>query len=125
MLSFLDDLMSIYIGSTKTLLILWEEMNQINPSITFTLQHTTIENENPGDRCECEAQNSVPFLDTSCSIKEGQIILDLYRKPTDRKTYLLPDSCHPHSNIENIPLSLAICITRVCTEPDTREQIYS
>jgi hypothetical protein len=102
MLRFLDDLMSIYIGSTKSLHILWKEMNQIHPSIKFTLQHTTIENKNQEDRCECEAQNFVPFLDTSCSIKEGQIILDLYRKPTDRNKYLLPDSCHPYSNIEYI-----------------------
>ena len=125
MLRFLDDLMSIYIGSTKSLHILWKEMNQIHPSIKFTLQHTTIENENQEDRCECEAQNYLPFLDTSSSIKEGQIILDLYRKPTDRNKYLLPDSFHSYSIIENIPLSLAIRITRICTEPYTREQRYS
>ena len=47
------------------------------------------------------------------------------RKPTDRNKYLLPDSCHPYSNTENIPLSLGIRITRICTEPHTREQRYS
>ena len=69
--------------------------------------------------------NSIPFLDTSCSLKNGRIILDLYRKPTDRNKYLLPDSCHPYSCIENIPLSLATRITRICTEPDTREMRFN
>ena len=59
------------------------------------------------------------------SIKEGKLILDLYRKPTDRNKYLLPDSCHALSNIENIPLSLAIRVLRNCTEEETREHRYS
>ena len=122
---FLDDLISIFIGSTKTLHKLWQKMNEIHPSVKFTMQHTTIQNENVDDRCDCDDASSVPYLDTSCSIKNGQIILDLYRKPTDRNRYLLPDSCHPYSNIENIPLSLAIRITRICSETDTREKRYS
>ena len=38
---------------------------------------------------------------------------------------MLPDSCHPYSNIENIPLSLAIRILRICSETHTRELRYS
>ena len=91
----------------------------------FTLQHTTPDSEKPEDHCECSNETSVPYLDTSCSIRDGKIILDLYRKPTDRNRYLLPDSCHPYSNIENIPLSLAIRITRICTEPETRDLRHS
>ena len=121
---FLDDLLSIYLGSTRSLHRLWDEMNQIHPSVKFTLQHTTPDNEKPEDRCQCDVLKAVPFLDTSVSIKQGKIILDLYRKPTDRNKYLLPDSCHPHSNIENIPLSLAIRITRICSEIETRDQRY-
>jgi hypothetical protein len=67
----------------------------------------------------------VPFLDTSCSLKKGRILLDLYRKPTDRNRYLLPDSCHPYSNIQNIPLSLAIRIVRICSEESARELRFS
>jgi len=84
------------------------------------MQHTTPENESEDDHCECEAVSSVPYLDTSCSIKQGHIIMDLYRKPTDRNGYLLPDSCH----IENIPLSLAIRITRICSETEARDARY-
>ena len=38
---FLDDLISIFLGSTKSLHRLWEEMNKIHPSVKFTMQHTT------------------------------------------------------------------------------------
>ena len=89
------------------------------------MQHTSPQSEQIEDQCDCQKSDSVPFLDTSCSIKNGKIILDLYRKPTDRNKYLLPDSCHPYSCHENIPLSLAIRITRICTEIDTREKRYA
>ena len=90
------------------------------------MQHTTIQNENIDNKCDCEATSYKLQAKsyTSCTIKNLQIILDLYRKPTDRNRYLLPDSCHPYSNIENIPLSLAIRITRICSEIDTREKKY-
>ena len=72
-----------------------EEINKIHPNMKFTIEHTTpMSGNNP---CECQPKLSVPFLDTSCSIEDGQIIFDLYRKPTDRNKYLLPDSCHPDS----------------------------
>ena len=41
---FLDDLISIFIGSTKALHKLWEKMNEIHPSVKFTMHHTTIQN---------------------------------------------------------------------------------
>ena len=66
---FLDDLISIFIGSTKALHKLWQKMNEIHPSVKFTMQHTTIPNENVDDRCDCEAASGVPYLDTCCSIK--------------------------------------------------------
>ena len=125
LLRFLDDLFSVFEGTTKQLNSLWQKINTLHPSVKFTLQHTTPEKENSDDHCECERVASVPFLDTSCSIKEGQIILNLYRKPTDRNKYLLPDSCHPYSNIENIPYSVALRITRICTEEDTRDQRHN
>ena len=104
---------------------LFDLMNLIHPSVKFTLQHTTPDSEKPEDHCEYSNETSVPYLNTSCSIRDGQIILDLCRKPTDRNRYLLPDSCHPYSNIENILLSLAIHITRICTEPETRDLRHS
>ena len=61
------------------------------------------------------------FLDTQCKIKDKKIIVDLFRKPTDRNQYLLPTSCHPNSVTKNIPYSLALRIVRICSETDTRD----
>ena len=80
---FLDDLFTIFIGSTKQLHKKWKVMNKIHPSVQFTMQHTTPETENVYDNCGCEKFHSISYIDTSCSIKEGKIILDLYREPTD------------------------------------------
>ena len=124
---FLDDLFMVFTGSTKKLHNFVNEINTIHPNIKFTMSHTTVQNveQDVNNQCSCEKKTSIPYLDTSCSIKEGQIILDLHRKPTDRNQYLLTSSCHPATCVENIPYSLALRITRICTENDTREKRYS
>ena len=50
------------------------------------------------------------------------IIVDLYKKPTDRCQYLLTSSCHPPHITENIPFSLAYRIVRICSEEETRDK---
>ena len=114
---FLDDLFFIFTGTTIELHKLLSEMNQIHPDIKFTSTHTTpIEND-----CGCEVKQAVPFLDTLLTTKEGQIIVDLYKKPTDRNMYLLPNSCHPPTVTDNIPLACALRITRICSETSSRD----
>jgi hypothetical protein len=34
-------------------------------------------------------------LDTTTTVKEGNMTTDLYSKPTDKHQYLSPISCHP------------------------------
>ena len=72
--------------------------------------------------CPCP---SIPFLDTSASVVNNQIVTDLYRKPTDRCQYLLTSSCHPAHVTENIPFSLAYRIIRICSEPESRDKRLS
>ena len=43
----------------------------------------------------------------------NKIIVDLYRKSTDRNMYLRTSSCHPNSVTDNIPYSLALRIVRI------------
>ena len=91
-------------------------MNHTTPSAP------TSENPATPPPCACCTGNSLPFLDTSCSIRDGKIIVDLHRKPTDRNQYLLPSSCHPAHVTKNIPFSLAYRIVRICSEQETRDK---
>ena len=95
-LRFLDDIFMLYTGSSQDLHQFLREINTI--PIKFTMSHTTPATPN----FDCEAADSIPFLDTSIKIS-GQLVMDLYRKPTDWNQYLLPSSCHPAPCTKNIP----------------------
>ena len=77
------------------------------------------------DRCECKYQESIPFLDTSLSIEDGRIEVDLYKKDTDRNQYLLRESCHPAGVTASIPFSLSLRIVRICTKNENRDKRVS
>ena len=85
------------------------------------MKHTTSEHEDGQDRCDCPPTQSIPFLDTSLSIKDGQIEVDLYRKPSDRNQYLLTNSCNPPNCFKSIPCSLSLRIKKKCTKIEQRD----
>ena len=118
---YLDDLFFVFNGSTKDLHRFFQEMNEIHPNLKFTISHTSILSEIQEDKCECDIKQSVAFLDTSCSLENGTIEVDLFRKKTDRNQYLMPESCHSNGIIKNIPYSLALRIIRICTKTDQRD----
>ena len=85
------------------------------------MSHTSPFSPSESSQCECPYTDSIPFLDTMCKITDGKIILDLHKKDTDRNMYLLPSSCHPPHQHENIPFSLAMRIVRICSLPESRD----
>ena len=118
---FLDDILKIFVGTTKKLHMFFDEINKMHPSIKFTMSHTTNSLEDISTKCACPIKDIIAFLDTSLQIVDGKIILDLYKKETDRNMYLLSSSCHPPHQHDNIPCSLAMRIKRICTYPETRD----
>ena len=97
----------------------------IYPNLKFTMSHTTPDHElQQPPSCTCPIISSIPYLDTSCQIKEGQIVTDLYRKPTDKNQYLLYSSCHPAECLQSIPYSLSTRINRVCSEEETQDMRF-
>ena len=115
----------IYTGTVQSLHTFLTELNNLHPTIKFTMSHTTPENNigNPG--CQCKQTDTLAFLDTACKIKNGKIVTDLYRKETDRNQYLLTSSCHPAQVTQNIPYSLALRIVRICSLIEDREKRFS
>ena len=80
------------------------------------------EGEPKEEKCDCDEQTKIPFLDTLLYIKDGQIETDLYRKETDRNQYLLPTSCHSKQTTRNLPFSLSMRIVRICSERHNRNK---
>ena len=37
------------------------------------MNHTSVQSESGDNRCECKTQDSIPFLDTLCTIVDGEI----------------------------------------------------
>jgi hypothetical protein len=86
------------------------------------MSHTSIKNEPLEDRCNCEQTDSIPILDTSLSIENGRVEVDLYKKETERTQYLLPSSCHPKTTSKAIPFSLSLRIVRICSKQENRNR---
>jgi hypothetical protein len=122
---FLDDLFKVFQGTTKQLHKLFDEMNEIHPTLKFTISHISPNLEAEEDRCECQPKQSIPFLDTLISIENGKIEVDLFKKETNRNQYLLPSSCHPKATSKAIPFSLSLRIVRICTKKNQRDQRLS
>ena len=74
---FLDDILALWYGSTEELHSIFEAMNKIHPNIKFTMNHTTADWESQEVKCDCDIKTSILFLDTSLSIENGEIVVDL------------------------------------------------
>ena len=60
---FLDDIILIFNGTSESLHDFINMINQINPTIKFTVTHTS--NPNNCNQCQCKNISTLPFLDTS------------------------------------------------------------
>ena len=64
-------------------------------------------------------ENELQFLDLKLKIVEGKVNVDVYSKPTNSFTYVLPSTCYPYKNIRNVPKGIALRLRRIC---DTEEK---
>ena len=96
-----------WIHSDKELDEFFEHANSIYPSIKFTHEVSKTE---------------ISFIDTTTTVKEGNMTTDLYSKPTDKHQYLSPSSCHYMHCFKSIPFSQAIGIKRICSTVETTKQ---
>ena len=90
---FIDDVDMKWIHSDKELDEFFEHANSTHLSIKFTHE---------------VSKTKMSFLDTTTTVKKGNMTTDLYSKPTDKHQYLSPSSCHPEHCFKSIPFSQAI-----------------
>ena len=116
---FLDDIITVWLGSYEQLELYLSKLNTLHPTIKFTYSYTcpfpcSISRDIPHD-CFCHTTRSIPFLDTLVEIIDEKIITDLYDKPTNTHQYLTNESCHPPHVLENIPYSFCYRLVRICS----------
>ena len=65
-------------------------------------------------------ESPLEFLDLKLYINEhNKIIVDVYAKPTNSFTYVLPSTCYPKRNINNVPKGIALRLRRICDSDET------
>ena len=69
------------------------------------------------------AKASLEFLDLKLIFdKESkEISVDVFSKATNSFTYVLPNTCFPKGNVENIPKGVAWRVRRICDSDDKFE----
>ena len=96
----IDDIFFIWTGSKEELTSKLDELNR---------KHDTNKFESK------TSKTSIYFLDTDMYIKNKKLYTKIYRKQTDRQSFLHIDSEHPKSFKDSIPYIQAIRIKRICT----------
>jgi peptide-methionine (R)-S-oxide reductase len=100
---YIDDVFCIFTCSDNEIDAFLKWINSIHQHIKFTSQR------------DC---SGIPFLDTFVQIKDNKIITRLYTKPTDKKQYISPQSCHPPHIHKSVPYSQALRIIRICSNKE-------
>ena len=101
---YIDDIFFIWTGSEPELINIFQELNNIHPTIKFDTNYSTAK---------------INFLDTLVVLtEEGKIRTTIYKKPTDEQAFLHQKSYHPPATKKSIAYSQALRIRRICSEDD-------
>jgi hypothetical protein len=105
---FLDDIIFIWPHgeqSLKEFLDYMQEFGEKNffkTSLKFTFEYG----------------RKVPFLDTTVSLEDGQVVTDLFCKKTDAHLYLRNDSCHPKNCLKGLAKGEFLRVKRICSSEE-------
>ena len=99
-LRFIDLIFFIWTGSKADLENFLNELNTKHQSIKFEYELS---------------KERISFLNTEIHIKNNKLHTKIFRKKTDRQTFLNINSEHPKSLKNSIPYSQALRIKRICS----------
>ena len=109
---FRDDAFSVWTHDVNTLPVFLDYLNNIDSTgkIKFTMQIAD--------------DNGLEFLDLKLKIQNGKISVDVYSKPTNSFIYVMPSTCYPRKNINNVRRGIALRLKRIC-DSDTKFAAHS
>ncbi|XP_033103820.1 uncharacterized protein LOC117106549 [Anneissia japonica] len=99
---YIDDIFLIWEDGLDSLKQFETYINNIHPSIKFTLEMSRTE---------------IPFLDITTMLHNGDLSTTIYSKPTDNHKYLDYFSFHPMNLKRSIVYSQVLRLKRICSEP--------
>ena len=70
-------------------------------------------------------EHGLDFLDFKLKIVEWKINSDVYSKPTNSVTYVLPSTCYTYKIIRNVPKGIALKLRRICDTDEIYNQGFS
>ena len=68
---------------------------------------------------QAAGDNGLEFLDLKLKMVNGKISVDVFPKPTNSFTYVLPSTCYPNRNIRNVPKDIAL---RICDSDEKYDE---
>ena len=80
------------------------KLNSFHPTIKFTAEYS---------------KETINFLDVNIRLVEGELMTDLFVKPTDTHQFLDPSSSHPYHCKKGIPYSQALRLNRICSDNES------
>ncbi|CAF4585684.1 unnamed protein product [Rotaria socialis] len=105
---YVDDIFMIFHGTQREIDLFVKFMNNIEPTIKFTL--------------EIQKENKLPFLDVMIERNNLELITYVYRKPTDTGLYLRWTSNQPRNYKINLIKCLCTRAKRICLSDDLFKQ---
>ena len=107
---FRDDVFVVWTHGPASVSLFLEYLNKIDKTgkIQFTVQAT-------GD-------DKWEFLDLKLKMVNGKISVDVFSKPTNSLTYVLPSTCYPNRNIRDVPKGIARRLRRICDSDEKYDE---
>ena len=80
------------------------KLNKFHPGIKFTAEYS---------------KKTIKFLDLNISLVEGELMTDLFVKPTNTHQFLEQSSSHPYHCRKEISYSQAFRLNRICSDNES------
>ena len=100
----IDDIFFVWEHGEESLEKFLKKLNTFHPTIKFTAEYS---------------KEAINFLDVNVRLVEGELMTDLFVKPTDTHQFLDPISSHPYHCKKGIPYSQALRLNRICSDNES------